>query len=479
VEDRKTQMQRDTGSVFVSYARHDRADAAAFCAYLSKLALDAWTDIQKPDPFQYFGHDWVESDRQPLRNLLQPPGQAGTSKPHLILRLVRRLFATDHIDPSEDSHGRPYQDLNESGYLVILLTPSDGRVCEVPWELMREGLQKREGLTPLISETTAEDLLRQSLESLKSLADVVSREQASRVFYEAIALMCTASKDDDALQARLQSALHEKREQDIVRDIRENPAFWLDKRVTHFAEAGRETTDLAGCDLARVLMPQGVFLGNRLLTYPSERYARHSSGIETIGGLLKAVRKAWQVIQLSWGDPKAIRILHDCVERDSFGLSTTLLRALRIGLREDRGADVPACLIETPGRMTVYVDQGLAWRRKSFAVLHELAHVLLNHKDASPYILQGDEANLLAHGEQEAEADAFADILLHLLDGISEIVDSLTSNGKEEPSKDAEPVSITRRSRFVTVSQEETVTSDALAKVGSLAVAGNCAPLLL
>lgn len=175
------------------------------------------------------------------------------------------------------------------------------------------------------------------------------------------------------------------------------------------------------------ITPQ-LYFANRLLTFPEQDLNRCSIGLNSLGGLISTTEFASLTLHQWWvfasKNNSIIPILktHNNRDQNLYSLCVDLSRSLGINVFVESDLNIPACFIRTKKRQSIYLAQDIPNNTMAFLVLHELAHVLLRHIEASSYIFDVHNRFIDLHEKQELEADAFATILQHQFSGLLDIV---------------------------------------------------------
>lgn len=171
--------------------------------------------------------------------------------------------------------------------------------------------------------------------------------------------------------------------------------------------------------LSRGAMAQSLTERVKTAISRREQQALHLDLVR-IGGFTPAVlRAARHVAAGTRVLPFPVNAMERC---DSYATSTWLAASCGIEVRVHR-AGVAATLVESITRRAIWLSESLPRHRRPFAVLHEVAHWLLDHRANTEYALNPRrlcDLDLAAFERQEREADAYArvlDAVLHALRG--------------------------------------------------------------
>ena len=250
--------------VFISHA--DDYDVKAIVQALTRCAEREmrFKVSQEPANIVHFsGHGYADEKNDGSSSRLLILGLGGSGKTSLMSRLVRRVgvkqLGAHDLTAGEHWRSALSRTMKEPGRLIILIDGFSENVH--PWEAQTHRWRVAETSPPSSS------IGRALCHSIDTSLNGDARSQTCRLLIDAMLLMNHASLDSAAPKTALWSALAHERAHEVVTDIGANPLFWLDEQEMHHKEAATHDGSLA-----RLLIPQGVFLANRILAYPSERY---------------------------------------------------------------------------------------------------------------------------------------------------------------------------------------------------------------
>jgi len=214
-----------------------------------------------------------------------------------------------------------------------------------------------------------------------------------------------------------------------LRTVAEYVARW-DSPNTYLADQQR--FDLVSFGSSVSCIHPRIFLVNRLLSFPEARIRKRRLGLTRIGGYLEALETVWNLIEHCW---VILASRHDCLHLDlgktkdlsRFTILKGIARALAIEIEVAPDSALNACLVKTKRSTTIYVDSGLNMWDRSFYIAHELAHYVLRHRTIDPSA-EAHPQYIEQQHHQEQEADALADVMMHVTDGLYDL-----SRAKADP----------------------------------------------
>jgi len=175
----------------------------------------------------------------------------------------------------------------------------------------------------------------------------------------------------------------------------------------------------------QAVLPLSLLEVNRTILFPANVETGRRNGVQRLGGVQALVSRCCEVIRRAWtiDDARGGSSVHLGASRSQSLLNATtwLANALGIPVIYEPDTAVPACLIKTSSGRAIYIDKRLSNEPRAFSIAHELAHEILNHREANHLLLGPTQNDIERHHGQEAEADAFADGLLHVLRGVVDL----------------------------------------------------------
>ena len=183
------------------------------------------------------------------------------------------------------------------------------------------------------------------------------------------------------------------------------------------------------------------FLWNRLITFYGKKAELHSSGIEVLGGTLPALEFAWTTFfnaVANYMDKHESRLFDSCSDGSSVAAWTRLLAdALNIDIRRENMCGLSAFLVQTASTRRIYASRDLEPHALSMAVLHEIGHIVLDHRPANEHGLAYEmmcESDASEFEHQERAADAMAVLWEHIFLGLGFLVNARRGGQSKEDS---------------------------------------------
>ncbi len=231
----------------------------------------------------------------------------------------------------------------------------------------------------------------------------------------------------------------EERSRDCVQECLRN--LW--RQVTRSSDNSCDPKTIGNrCGELRWTMQERYgFLWNRLITFSGKKAELHSSGIEVLGGTLPALEFAWTTFfnaVARYMDKRESRLFDSCSDGSGVAAWTRLLAdALDIDItREDTGS-LSAFLVQTTSKRRIYASRDLEPHALSMAVLHEIGHLVLDHRPANECglayeMMCASDASEFDH--QERAADAMAVLWEHIFLGLGFLVNARRGGQSKEDS---------------------------------------------